>query len=83
MNNNLNQSNQPQKVIKIHSTKRFTLGLAIGLFLAAIVWSYSAYFQVSISLVRGVIGSLLLAVFCGAIASFGNLDKLMDNLPHL
>ena len=67
----------------MNSIKRFTFGMGIGLFLAAIAWSYSAYFYVSISLIQGVIGSLLLAIFCGIIATIGSFDKLMDNLPHL
>lgn len=62
--------------------KRFISGLAVGIFLAAIAWSYSAYFHVPISLVQGIIGSSLLAIFCGIIATIGGLDKLMDNIPH-
>ncbi len=67
----------------MNSLKRFLFGLGVGIFLAAIAWSYSVYFDVSISLVRGIIGSLLLAFACGIVAIFSNLDKLMDNLPHL
>ena len=67
----------------MNAIKRFTFGLAVGLFLVAIAWSYSAYFHVSISLVQGVIGSLFFAIFCGIIATVSSLDKLMDNLPNL
>ena len=65
------------------STKRFILGITIGLFFAMICWSYSACFHVAISLAQGVIGSLLLAISCGIIATIGDLDKLMDNLSWL
>ncbi len=65
------------------SIKRFIYGVAIGLFLAAIAWSYSAYFYVSIPLVQGIISTLLLSTSIGFIATFGNLDKFMDNLPFL
>ncbi len=65
------------------SLKRFIFGIAMGLFLAMICWSYSVYFHVAISLVQGIIGSLFLAISCGIIATIGNLDKLMDNLPWL
>ena len=63
--------------------KRFISGLAVGLFLVGIAWSYSAYFHVSISLIEGIVGGSLLAVFCGIIATIGGFDKLMDNLPNL
>lgn len=67
----------------MNSLKRFLFGMSIGLFLAAIAWSYSAYFHVSISLVQGIVGSLLLALSCGIVATVTNLNKLMDNLPNL
>lgn len=63
--------------------KRFSLGIAIGLFITAIFWSYSIYFQVSVSLIQGIVGSLVMTVSCGAVAVIGNLDQLMDNLPWL
>ncbi len=69
--------------IKMNSLKRFIFGFAVGLFVAAIAWSYSVYFQISIALVQGIVGSLLLAISCGIVATIGNLDKLMDNIPHL
>ena len=67
----------------LNSMKRFTLGAMGGIFLAAIYWSYSVYFQVSFSLAHGIIGSLFLAISCGVIATITNLDKLMDNFPPL
>ncbi len=67
----------------LSSIKRFTFGMGIGLFISLIVWSYSAYYHVSISLVQGIIGSLLLAISCGTVATLGNLDKLIDNIPFL
>ncbi|MGF1674108.1 MAG: hypothetical protein ACFCUV_10545 [Rivularia sp. (in: cyanobacteria)] len=62
---------------------RFAIGLLVGLFIAAIFWLYSIYFYVPISLVQGIIGSLLLSIFCGIIATFSGLDKLFENLPNL
>ena len=69
--------------MKMKSFKRFLFGIAVGLFVGAIAWSYSAYFDVSISLVQGIVGSLLLAIFCGIVTTLSSLDKLMDNLPNL
>ena len=60
--------------------KRFVFGMAVGLFVAAIFWSYSAFYYVPISLTYGVVGTVLLAVCCGIIATVSNLDKLIDNL---
>ncbi len=65
------------------SIKDFILGGAVGLFVAMIAWSYSAFFHVAISLSEGIIGTLLLAISCGIVAMIGNIDKLMDNLPFL
>lgn len=61
--------------------QRFISGVAWGLFLSMIAWSYSAYYHVCISAVEGVFSALLLAFSCGVVAVFGNLDNLMDNLP--
>lgn len=62
---------------------RFAIGLLVGLFLAAIFWLYSIEFHASISLVQGIIGSLLLAISCGIIAAFSGLDKIFENFPNL
>lgn len=63
------------------SIKHFILGVAIGLFVAIIAWSYSAYFNVSISIWQGIVSSLILAISFGILASIGDLNKLMDSLP--
>jgi hypothetical protein len=65
------------------SIKRFILGMTIGLFLAAIAWSNSDYFNVAISMVQGIVGSIVLAITFGIISTIGSLDKLIDNLPFL
>jgi hypothetical protein len=65
------------------SIKRFIFGMAIGLFLAAIAWSNCAYFHVVISVVQGIVGSVVLAITFGIIATVSSLDKFMDNLPFL
>ena len=63
------------------SIKRFIFGAGMGIFIAMIIWSYSAYYHVSISLVQGLIGILFLAIPFGILASISNIDKLMDSLP--
>jgi len=63
--------------------KRFLLGIAIGLFLAVICWSYSAYFLVSISLFQGICGCLVLGIACGLVAATSDPDTMLDNLPFL
>ncbi|MDJ0901298.1 MAG: hypothetical protein QNJ55_21080 [Xenococcus sp. MO_188.B8] len=63
--------------------KRFIFGIAIGLFVAMICWSYSAYFLVSISLFQGILGCLLLAISCGLVAAISDPDTLLDNFPFL
>ncbi|MDJ0617935.1 MAG: hypothetical protein QNJ63_14520 [Calothrix sp. MO_192.B10] len=65
------------------SVKRFIFGIGIGIFIAMIAWSYSAYYHVSISLMQGILTTLFLGVTCGLVATIGSLDKLMDNLPFL
>jgi hypothetical protein len=66
-----------------HLIKRFTCGTLAGLFVAAIYWSNSAYFQVSFSLAYGIINSLFLVILFGVIATIIDLDKLIDNFPPL
>ncbi|MBE9047069.1 hypothetical protein IQ255_22165 [Pleurocapsales cyanobacterium LEGE 10410] len=63
--------------------KRFVFGFAIGLFIAIVIWSYSAYYLVSISPAQGIIGSLILSIPFGVLAAVSNLDKLIDSLPDL
>ncbi|MGB3759966.1 MAG: hypothetical protein WBA07_26930 [Rivularia sp. (in: cyanobacteria)] len=62
--------------------KKFTIGLLIGLVIAALSWLCSIYFHVSISLLQGIIGSLLLSISFGILATFTGIDKLLDNLPE-
>ena len=62
--------------------KRFTIGLLIGLSIAAVSWLCSIYFNVSISLLQGIIGSLLLSISFGILATFTGIDKLLNNLPE-
>ncbi len=63
------------------SIKRFSIGILIGVCIAAISWLCSIYFHVSISLVQGIIGSSLLAISFGILATFSGIDKLLNNLP--
>jgi hypothetical protein len=58
--------------------KRFTIGAVVGILAAIICWSNSAYFYVSVSWIQGSIASLLLAISCGLLATFGNIEKLFD-----
>lgn len=63
--------------------KRFTFGLAIGLFITVVIWSYSAYYLFTISWVRGIVTSLIVGIFFGILACFVDIDKLLDNFPTL
>lgn len=67
---------------KLSAIKRFTIGLLIGLFIAALAWLCSIYFHVAISLVQGIIGTVLLAICFGILTSFSGIDKLLNNLPE-
>ncbi|MGK7896516.1 MAG: hypothetical protein AB4372_23580 [Xenococcus sp. (in: cyanobacteria)] len=69
--------------MSLQSIKRFVFGIAGGLFLAIVCWSYSAFFHVSISWFQGIFGCLILAISCGVIAALSNLDTILDNLPYL
>ncbi len=69
--------------MSLQSIKRFLFGIAIGLFLAMICWSYSAFCHVSISLFQGILGCLILAISCGLVAAISDLDTLLDNFPSL
>ncbi len=63
--------------------KRFLAGVAVGLFIAAIAWSYSVFFHANIAPQQGLVGLLVLLAACGAIATIADLETLMDNLPPL
>ncbi len=63
--------------------KHFISGAIVGIFLALIYWSYSIYSHSTPSIAQGIMGSLILAIGCGAIATFISFEKLMDNLPPL
>ena len=65
------------------SIKRFIFGGIVGIFVAIIVWSYSAFFHVAIPLSQGIVGTFILTISCGMVAAIGNINKLMDNLPFL
>ncbi len=78
----MNKSSSDKQCLK-DSIKRFTFGFFVGMFIAAIYWSYSASFHVSFALAHGIISSLFLAISCGVIAAITSLDKLMDNFPPL
>lgn len=67
------------------SIKKFAFGMAWGLFLVAIYWSYSLYYHSSIPLARGIIVSLLFSISCGLItlkAGYKGLDNFLENLHH-
>ncbi|MEO1378538.1 MAG: hypothetical protein AAFW70_30610, partial [Cyanobacteria bacterium J06635_10] len=50
-------------------TRRFAVGLLGGFYLAAILWLYSTYFNVPISLAQGIIGISVVGISCGILAS--------------
>ena len=78
----MNKSSSEQKSLS-NLIKRFILGASVGIFIAAIYWSYSVYFHVSLDVAQGIMSSLFLAISCGVIAIITSLDKLMDNFPPL
>ena len=69
-------NSQPSKI------KKFSFGLLIGLFISILSWLCSIYFHVDISLIQGIIGSLLLSISFGILATFTGIDKLLNNLPE-
>ena len=77
--------NQPssEKLSLDKKIKRFICGAMVGILLATIYWSYSAYFRASFSLTHGIVSSLILAIACGVITTFTSVDKLMDNFPQI
>lgn len=64
-------------------SRRFTVGLLSGLYLAVILWLYSIYFGAQITLLQGIIGSLVLGTFCGTLATVSGIDKVFDNFPNI
>ncbi len=74
-------SSQPSN--KLSPIKRFLAGLLAGFFIAAILWLYSIYFHAPISVVQGIIGSSLLAISCGILATVSGIDKVFDNFPNI
>lgn len=66
-----------------HAVKRFIAGALVGIFFSLIYWFYSLYAHTAPSITQGIIGSIILATFCGSISLFAGLEKLMDNLPSI
>ncbi|MGB3641970.1 MAG: hypothetical protein WBA39_30995 [Rivularia sp. (in: cyanobacteria)] len=64
------------------SIKKFSIGLLIGLFIAGISWLCSIYFHVNIPLLQGIIGTFLLSISFGILATVTGIDKLLDNFPE-
>ena len=75
------QSSNQQSVY--HPIKRFVLGALVGIFFSLIYWFYSIYAHSPPSIAHGCIGSIILAIACGAIATFTSFEKLMDNFPPI
>ena len=63
--------------------KRCLPGMAVGVFLALMVWSYSIFFGSSISVVQGLLGTLGLAIACGVMTATTSLEAVIDRLPFL
>jgi len=59
---------------------RFLSGGIVGIFLSVVYWTYSIYFGVDIPVFKGIIGSLILILFGSAVAVYGNLEKLLEDL---
>jgi uncharacterized membrane protein YfcA len=77
-------NSQPSnKLSAIQRLVRFLIGVLAGLFIAGIFWLYSIYFHVPINQAQGIIGSSLLAISCGTIASVSGINKLFENFPNI
>ena len=57
---------------------RFILGSIFSIVPIIVYWGYAVFFQVDISLLKGIIGSLILMLAFGIAAVYGKLDQLID-----
>ena len=58
---------------------RFILGAFAGMFFAAIYWLYSYFFYVDVAIATGIIGSLILMLFCALVAAFGDFSQFIED----
>ena len=61
-----------------HKVGRFILGSIFSTIPISVYWGYAVFFQVDISLLKGIIGSLILMSAFGIAAVYGKLDQLID-----
>ena len=66
------------KSLAKHKAGRFILGSIFSTIPIFVYWSYAVFFQVDISLLKGIIGSLILMLAFGIAAVYGKLDQLID-----
>ncbi|NJL62782.1 MAG: hypothetical protein HC903_14295 [Methylacidiphilales bacterium] len=66
-----------------NSIIRFIIGAIVGLSAAGLYWGTSAYFDYYVSLDIGIVGCILLAIFCGTITmkwGYKAVETLLENL---
>ena len=61
-----------------HKAGRFILGSVFSFIPISVYWGYAVFFQVDVSLLKGIIGSLILMVAFGVAAVYGKLDQLLN-----
>ena len=66
------------KSLTKHKTGRFILGSIFSIIPISVYWGYAVFFQVDISLLKGITGSLILMLAFGLAAVYGKLDQLID-----
>jgi hypothetical protein len=62
---------------------RFTIGALVGLSAAGLYWGTSVYFDSYVSLESGIVGCVVMAVFCGIITmkwGYKAIEIFMHNL---
>ncbi|MBD2536097.1 hypothetical protein H6G97_45000 [Nostoc flagelliforme FACHB-838] len=73
---------KPEKVGSL--IKRFGIGAITGVAIAALYWSYTGWFGYAEPITTGIIGSLILAIFCGLLTlkwGYKILGDLLGLLP--
>ena len=66
------------KSLAKHKAGRFILGSIFSIVPISVYWGYAVFFQVDISLLKGITGSLILMLAFGVAAVYGKLDQLIE-----
>ncbi len=74
---------KPQKVNTL--IKRFAVGAISGVVIAALYWSSTDWYGYAEPITTGIIGSLILATFCGLLTvkwGYKILESVLERLPY-